>query len=368
MGKKIIVIIVIVLLIAAGVRLVKMKKADIASTPRPAPRLTTVETTRAIQGTFPISTTRLGRIAAKRQTTLAARITSHILTVAVREGAMVKKGEILIQLDDRREKDRVAATRADLAAAKTQLTTQEAIFVRDQKLFAAQAISQETLDKSRASRDAARARATALKKSLDTAVTDLSYTRITAPADGVVTARLADPGDLATPGKALLKLEEQQAGYYIQVNIPQADFARIKEGAPASIRPAGSDTASPPVKASVSRIHPAVSTGTLATVEIDVARQPFGLPTGATVRISLVEGTASGWKVPGRALLENINKNYVFTVDDQGLVHIVPVAILARNSDWSVVDGPLKENSRVIVAQESTLLRLHEQQPVKVVQ
>ena len=367
MGKKIIVIIVIVLLIAAGVRLVKMKKADIASTPRPAPRLTTVETTRAIQGTFPISTTRLGRIAAKRQTTLAARITSHILTVAVREGAMVKKGEILIQLDDRREKDRVAATRADLAAAKTQLTTQEAIFVRDQKLFAAQAISQETLDKSRASRDAARARATALKKSLDTAVTDLSYTRITAPADGVVTARLADPGDLATPGKALLKLEEQQAGYYIQVNIPQADFARIKEGAPASIRPAGTDTR-PPITARVSRIHPAVSTGTLATVEIDVARQPFGLPTGATVRISLVEGTASGWKVPGRALLENINKNYVFTVDDQGLVHIVPVAILARNSDWSVVDGPLKENSRVIVAQESTLLRLHEQQPVKVVQ
>lgn len=367
MGKKIIVIIVIVLLIAAGVRLVKMKKADIASTPRPAPRLTTVETTRAIQGTFPISTTRLGRIAAKRQTTLAARITSHILTVAVREGAMVKKGEILIQLDDRREKDRVAATRADLAAAKTQLTTQEAIFVRDQKLFAAQAISQETLDKSRASRDAARARATALKKSLDTAVTDLSYTRITAPADGVVTARLADPGDLATPGKALLKLEEQQAGYYIQVNIPQADFARIKEGAPASIRPAGTDTR-PPITARVSRIHPAVTVGTLATVEIDVARQPFGLPTGATVRISLVEGTASGWKVPGRALLENINKNYVFTVDDQGLVHIVPVAILARNSDWSVVDGPLKENSRVIVAQESTLLRLHEQQPVKVVQ
>ncbi len=367
MGKKIIVIIVIVLLIAAGVRLVKIKKADIASTPRPAPRLTTVETTRAIQGTFPISTTRLGRIAAKRQTTLAARITSHILTVAVREGAMVKKGEILIQLDDRREKDRVAATRADLAAAKTQLTTQEAIFVRDQKLFAAQAISQETLDKSRASRDAARARATALKKSLDTAVTDLSYTRITAPADGVVTARLADPGDLATPGKALLKLEEQQAGYYIQVNIPQADFARIKEGAPASIRPAGTDTR-PPITARVSRIHPAVTVGTLATVEIDVARQPFGLPTGATVRISLVEGTASGWKVPGRALLENINKNYIFTVDDQGLVHIVPVAILARNSDWSVVDGPLKENSRVIVAQESTLLRLHEQQPVKVVQ
>ncbi len=367
MGKKIIVIIVIVLLIAAGVRLVKVKKAEIASTPRPAPRTTAVETARAVQGTFPISTTRLGSIVAKRPTTLAARTTGHILTVAVREGATVKKGEILIQLDDRREKDRVAAIRADLAAARTQLATQEAIFVRDRKLFAAQAISQETLDKSRASCDAAQARVTALKKSLDTAVTDLSYTRIAAPADGVITARLADPGDLATPGKPLLKLEEPQAGYYVQVNVPQADFARIKKGTAATISLDSTDPR-PPITARVSRVHPAVTVGTLATVEIDVARQPFGLPTGATVRVSLVEGTASGWKVPGRALLENIDKNYLFTVDDQGLVHIVPVSILAKNSDWSVVDGPLKENSRVIVAQESALLRLHEQQPVKVVQ
>ena len=369
MLKKILFIIVIILLIAGGVRLVKIKKAGIAKIPLPAQQVLAVKTTLVTQGEFPISKTLLGQIVAKHQAALAARITSHILAVNVREGAMVNKGDILIQLDDRSEKDRVAATRADLAAARTQLATQEAIFVRDRKLFAAQAISQETLDKSRASHDAAKARVTALAKSLDTAITNLSYTRIAAPVSGIITSRLVDPGDLATPGKPLLKLEEPQAGYYIQVNIPQADFSRVHQGDKAEIIPDhfGTDTR-PPITARISRIHPAVTTGTLATVEIDVDRQPFSLPTGATVRVSLVEGTASGWKVPARAVLENVKHNYVFTVDNQRHIHIVPAVILAKNGNWLVIDASLSENSRLIVAQESALLRLHEKQSVKVVQ
>ena len=367
MVRKLIIITVIILLVAAGIRLVKLKKAEIAKTPLPVARILAVKTTRAIQGTFPISKTLLGRIVAKQQTTLASRITSHILKVSVREGSTVEKGDILVQLDNRREKDRVTATKADLASAKTQFATQEAIFTRDQQLFAGQAISREALDKSRASRDAAQARVTALKKALDTAITDLSYTIINAPADGIITARLVDPGDLATPGKPLLGLEEQQAGYYIQLNIPQADFARAKKGDKVKISPDSSNTMTP-VNAQISRIHPAIIFGTLATLEIDIARRPFALPTGATVKVSLAEGTASGWKIPGRAVLENVKTNHIFTVSQENLVHIVPVSIRGRGNDWVVVAGALTVDSRIIVAQESALLRLHEKQQVKVVQ
>lgn len=365
MVRKLIIIIVIILLVAAGIRLVKLKKAEIAKTPLPVPRILAVKTARAIQGTFPISKTLLGRIIAKQQTTLASRITSHVLNVSVREGSTVKKGDILLKLDDRREKDRVAATKADLAAAKTQFATQEAIFTRDQQLFAAQAISQETIDKSRANRDAAQARVTALKKALDTAITDLSYTIISAPVDGIITARLVDPGDLATPGKPLLGLEAQQAGYYIQVKIPQADFAKMKKGGQVKISPDAFNTSS--TSARISRIYPAISSGTLATVEIDISQRPFGLPTGATIRVTLTERTASGWKIPGRAILENVKANYVFTVNKENLIHIVPVSIRGRGNEWVVVAGALTADSRIITAQESALLRLHEKQQVKVV-
>jgi RND family efflux transporter MFP subunit len=367
MIKKTIGIIIIILLIVGGVRLIKHKKAVIAQTPLPASGILAVKTTLISHGTFPISKTLMGRIIAKQQVALAARITSHILSVSMREGSTVKKGELLVQLDDRREKDRVAAARAELAAAKTQSAAQQAIFVRDQKLFAAQAISQETIDQSLASRDAARARVTALQRALDTAITDLSYTVIIAPADGIITGRLVDPGDLATPGKPLLRFEEQQAGYYIQLNIPQADFAKLTKGDPVKISPDSFSKATA-VTAQISRIHPAISLGTLATLEIDIPKRPFNLPTGGTVKVSIVGGMATGWHIPSRAVLENVNKSYVFTVDENNLVHIIAVTIQGKSHDWLIIDGPLNKNSRIIVAQESALLRLHEKQQVKVIQ
>jgi len=370
MLKKLIVVIILVLLVVAGIRLIKHKKAAISNIEAPKPRLMAVKTVTVEKGEFSSRKTLLGEIFAKRQALLSARITSHIITVSGRPGSVVKKGDVLVKLDDRLQNDQVAATRADLAAAETQFATQKSIFSRDQKLFAAQAISQETLDKSRVSYDTVRARVIALKNALNSALADLSYTVIKAPAAGVITSRLVDPGDLATPGKTLMGVEESGAGYYILVNVPQADFTWIKFGNPVEIIPDKLSRNSPSenITAAVSRIHPAVSQGTLASIEIDIAKRPFNLSTGAVVRVALIEDNVKGWKIPARAILENVEQSYVFTVNTDNRVQVIPARILAENGDWLVVAAELNEKSRLITAQESALLRLHENQAVKVVQ
>jgi RND family efflux transporter MFP subunit len=370
MLKKIIVVVILVILIVAGVRLIKHKKAALKDIEMPKPPLMAVKTVTVEKGEFAIRKKLLGEVIAKRQALLSARITSHIITVSGRPGTVVKKGDILLQLDDRPQKDRVAATRADLAAAKTQLHTQKSIFSRDQKLFTAKAISQEALDKSRVSYESASARVTALQKALNIAIADLSYTVIKSPAAGVITGRMVNPGDLATPGKVLLGLEETGAGYYILVNIPQADFAGLKPGDPVEMIPDkfSGDFAAATITAAISRIHPAISHGNLATVEIDIAAPPFHLPTGATVRVALLEDKVKGWKIPARAILENVEQSYLFTVNSDNLVQIIPARILVKNGDWLVVAAELNEKSQLITAQESALLRLHEKQAVKVVQ
>lgn len=370
MLKKLIVVVVLILLIVAGIRLVKNRRAAISNIEAPKPRLMAVKTVTVEKGAFPVRKTLLGKIFAKRQSRLSARITSHIITVFGRPGTVVEKGDLLLQLDDRSQKDRVAATQADLAAAKIQLSTQNSIFSRDQKLFNAKAISQEALDKSRVSYESVSARVTALQKALNIAIADLSYTVITAPADGVISARLVNPGDLATPGRELMGLEETCAGYYILVNVPQADFAWLKPGNSVEII-SGKFSSNPvpeTLTAAVSRVHPAISRGTLATVEIDIEVPPFQLPTGSTVRVTLLQGKVKGWKIPARAILENVGQSYVFTVNADNLVQIIPATILVKNGDWLVVAAPLNENSRLIIAQESALLRLHEKQSVQVVQ
>ncbi len=371
MLKKIIPFIILAALVVAGVRLVQKKQAAIRNQPRPETRLPAVESAVPEAGTFAVTTTRLGTIVAKQPARLAARISAHIIEIKVREGDRVAAGEILVRLDDRRERDRLATVKADLSAARTQLAADAATFARDRRLFAAKAISQETLDHSRARRDASRARVTALEKALDTARTDLSYTLIKAPAAGVITARLADPGDLATPGKTLLGFENTAAGYLVRVNLPQSELSRFRPGSPARILPAPegkAETSAIPIPATVSRLHPAVSRSSLATLEIDLPQRPFNLPTGAVVNVRLQLRPVTGWKLPGRAVLENVNQAYVFILGKAGRIHVVPVTIKARHDDWYVVDGTLEEDSRVAVGQESLLLRLHEKMKVRVIQ
>ncbi|NDY43378.1 efflux RND transporter periplasmic adaptor subunit, partial [Dissulfurirhabdus thermomarina] len=225
-----------VLIPALGaVLLVRHRKAQLARTPPPAPVLPVVTTARAAYGTFPATVRLLGTIEAKVAAEIAPRVTGQILEVRVREGDRVRRGDLLARLDDRPERDRVAGLRAALDAARTAFATQEAVTGRDRRLFEAKALSREALDRSVAALEAARARVTGLEKDLHAAETDLAYTRLEAPFDGVVTARLADPGDLALPGRPVVAMEAPDRGYRVRVRVPQDLFPVLAPGTRAEI-------------------------------------------------------------------------------------------------------------------------------------
>ena len=374
MLKKIVLVIIAIILVAGGIHLVKKKKAAIRNLPLPEKRVVAVQTTTAEAGSFAGVKLRLGNLEAKQAARLAARVTGRIIEIQVREGDRVEAGQILVRLDDRREKDRVAALKADLGAARTRFQTDAAIYARDRKLFKAKAISREALDRSKSRHDDARARVTSLEQALATARTELSYTLIKAPAAGLITARLADPGELATPGKALLGFENEAAGFFIRVNLPQAELSRYRVGGPVRLRPdreasllAAAKKAPEALSAAISRLHPAVGKNDLAALEIDLPRRPFDLPTGSELFVELRENQVKGFRLPARAVLENVDKNWVYTVDAKNRIHLVEVSIRSRGDGWFVVDGELGDHPRVVVAQESALLRLHEKMPVRVV-
>jgi len=289
----------------------------------------------------------------------------------VREGAEVKKGALLVVLDDREQRDAVAALEAQLASARSALATEQSIFRRDQKLFEAKAISREAMDMSTSRRDAARAQVITLKKQLDSARTALSYTRLKAPFDGVITARLMEPGNLAMPGKPVISMESPGAGYYVQVGVPQREIPLLKCGDKVTLFPdltgdTGTGMAPLPISVSISRLHPAVRSGTLGVIEADIQERPFGLPSGSAVRVSISTGRFTGLKVPLQALLEQVRSATIFTVIDD-TVRPATVSLLYRGTDWAVVMGPgLGEHgATVITAQESALLRLHNGQKIR---
>lgn len=370
-------VVVLVLLIAGGIMVVKKKKAEIASVPLPARALTPVEVVRAEWGEFASTEDFLGVLRPKIASEIAPRITAGIIDVRVREGMHVKKGDVLARLDDREQRDAVNALEARLAAARTAFSTREAIYQRDKKLFDARAISREALDLSTTARDEARAEVVSLEHQLDSARTNLSYTILTAPFDGLVTARLMEPGDMGLPGKTIVAMEAPDAGYYVELKVPQRQVSRFFVGdgveiftdfhASAGGGRAGRTAAA--VHASISRIHPAVRSGTLGVVEADVEERPFDLPSGSALHVRITTGRHTGFKLPLRALLENVNNASIFTVSDD-TVHIMPVNVMYRGPDIAVVrpaSGPKPATAiTVITAQESALLRLYDGQKVQV--
>jgi len=320
----------------------------------------------------------LGDVIGADEAEVAPRIMAAVVEVRVREQDRVRKGQLLARLDPRELEDAVAAAEAALAAARegeaaaeTAWAAQRDATARDRVLYENDAISREQWDRSRAREDAARAaleaaraRRVAAERELDRARTRLSYAEIRAPFDGVVAARLADPGDLAVPGRPLLRLV-RDGGVRVRVAVPEELLTRISKGSPAVLTPAA--PGAEPFTAAVSRVFPAVAPDRLGRVEIDVPAAHPGLVSGGSCGVDLAVAEGDGPVVPVDALLEQPRGAFVVTVRD-GKAHVVPVRVLARDGSRAVVEPKgetLAAGEKVVTARPSRLALLVEGAPVQ---
>ncbi len=160
-----------------------------AAPPTPAPARVRGVKTAPAQGTRWVA----GSLAAVRRAVVSTRTAAAVRSVEVEEGARVRQGAVLVRLSD----DDV---RAQLAAARTALSTAAAQEHRMETLAAQEAATRVELDQARAQRAQAEAAVSAARAAL-------GYTEIRAPFDGTVQARRVNAGDLVGPGQPLLELE-----------------------------------------------------------------------------------------------------------------------------------------------------------------
>ncbi|QJA06522.1 efflux RND transporter periplasmic adaptor subunit [Thermosulfurimonas marina] len=358
---------VLILLVAGGVRLIKRRRAALRKLPPPQAAPLPLEAARVQVGPFEVTEHYLGEIRPFLSARLSSRLSGYLLEVRKYEGDPVRKSEVLARIDDHELQARIQSLERQVAAAEAEFLARKHTFERDRVLYQNRAISQEAFENSRAAFKKAEATLHTLRAELASARADLTYTLIRAPFSGVITRRLKEPGDLVTPGTPILEMEAPEKGYRIFVSVPQARAAALRAGTRAYLR---EDRQRLPVK--VFRVHPAVGAGELATVEIRVAKRPFGLPSGARVGVDLVvKDLPRAAIVPLKSLLENVNRAYVFRLRPEkgalAQVEVVPVRVLGRSGERVAVSGALSQGDLVAVAEESTLLRLHPGEVVRVV-
>lgn len=372
MKKKIIAITVAVLLIAVGIWVVIKKKESISTTPTMASYPLPVDVVEAKEGSIFMSSHYLGTIVPLSFADISPRITGNILSVAVREGDRVKNGQVLVTIDERVLKEREHAQALDVAGTESQLAgtssvyeAQQAVYERDQMLYKEGAISLEALQRSKAQRDSAYAqvksveeKVKALRNIARSASVETSYSRLHSPIDGVVTRRLQEPGDLAIPGKPVLKVEGI-SNFKVVVQVPEVDMPLMKKGGRVVFSNASNRTES-----YISRVYPAVVAGTLGTIEIEVAKRPFKIVSGGTVGVDVITGkTDQGIVVPLGSLLETQKGAFIFKAEktEEGKpakVKVVAVQVFGKNNESACVKGNISVAESVITGDEGKLLRL----------
>ena len=145
-------------------------------------------------------------VEASQATLISSRLMARISAINVRAGDSVKKGELLLELENSDLKAQVQQARARINATDARLKEAAQNLDRVKELQAGGVVSVADLDKAQANYDTLVAEAAGAGQALEEALTSLAYTQIVAPFNGRVVDRFAEPGDTAQPGSKLLAL------------------------------------------------------------------------------------------------------------------------------------------------------------------
>ena len=170
-----------------------------------------------------------GLVSAWRTSALGFESGGRIETVAVRVGDRVAAGDVLATLDTRTLDAQISAARAEAAAAETRAGLAGVTLERQQVLVDRGHISAQRLDELAANQRAALSSAAAARANAQALAVRLELASLTAPFDGVITARHLDEGAIAPPGAPVVTLVED-ARLEMRVSIPADEAARLEPG------------------------------------------------------------------------------------------------------------------------------------------
>lgn len=144
---------------------------------------------------FPVYLTGLGSVQAFNTVSLKSRVDGQIMQVNFREGQDVRKGDLLIVIDERPFQVALAQAQANLQRDEAQLANAKAQYERNKALYEGGVVAKQDLDTMQASFGQYEGTIAADKAAVDNAKLNLTYCRITSPIDGRVGLRQVDPGN-----------------------------------------------------------------------------------------------------------------------------------------------------------------------------
>lgn len=283
----------------------------------------------------------VGTIRSAVTSTLGAELSGTVREIRVKPGDRVKSGNLLALLDDRSPRAQLAAAEAGVAESKEGLTEAdqalqaataerklaEVTYRRYQDLLAKTSATQQEFDSADArykSALASEAAAEARKRQMEargqqaqsqqkSAETLFSYSRIVSPINGVVTAKLVDPGTLVMPGTPVFTVEDA-AHYRLEASVPEELLSSVRQGQQVPV-----STERVQLTGSVVEVVPAADPGSRTFLVKLALPSPCSCRSGEYGKAKFPIGERKVLAVTRVAVVERGQLEGVYVVDSRGI-------------------------------------------------
>jgi multidrug efflux system membrane fusion protein len=317
---------------------------------RPAPKTEDVRPVRALvlaAGNAAVSAEFSGEVRPRIESRLGFRVGGKITERRVDVGAMVKRGQVLMQLDPQDLKLAQAQAQAALRAAETSRDLARADVKRYQELRASNFVSHAVIDSKLAALRAAQSNVDAALAAFRAQSNQAGYTSLVSDTDGVVTALDAEAGQVVAPGMPVVRVARTDQ-LDVVIGIPEDKVDSIRKASGVSVR-LWADPGQL-ILGTLREIAPAADPAT-RTYAAKVA-----IPASADVRLGMTamvqfssRSGAGQLRVPLGALLQHKGSSAVWLLEN-GVVRLAPVQLGSAIGNEVLLTGGVQAGQTVVTA------------------
>lgn len=263
-----------------------------------------------------------GQVEAAQTASISTRIMGYITRVNVKVGDAVKQGQLLFTVSSTDIQAKRAQTDAAVMQAEAVYASAQKDYERFTALYKQQSASAKELDNATLQYNTAKASVDAAKQMRNEVNAQMQYTNVTAPFSGVVTQKILDAGNMASPGMPVLALE-QSGNLQVSATIAETQIDGIKQGGDATVN---IKSLNKMFKGNITQISPSSQfTGGQYIIKISVpAQAQQGIYAGMYVNVSIPSfnpalNTASSNNilVPASCIVYKDELAGLYTVSDQ---------------------------------------------------
>ena len=288
----------------------------------------------------------VGVVRARYETDLGFRVGGKMVARPVNMGDRVRAGDVVARLDPEDLRLQVESAEAELAAATTNLSQTSADFERYETLKARGFASIADFDRKTAAKGEAESRLARARRALDLARNQLEYSELKAGADGVITAALAEPGQVLAVGQPVVKLAHRGEKEAV-VALPENWLSKAREASASVTLWSGNGRR---YAAQLRELSPQADPATRTyAARFTILDPDDSVVLGMTATVTLKPaGDTLVAKVPLSAVLSRGAGPSVYVVNTAGELTLRPVTVASFNEDDAIITGGISAGEKVV--------------------